>query len=277
MSDRKILLPGISTLIVLISKVRDRVAKRLWKKLSSLASPAQKEQLENLLLTPIGQRYSKLDELKKGPTNISSIGLNEALARYQFIKNLGIGELNFGNIPKAKINYLARYVTISWAPAVSRMPDDRKIAVLIAFAYVYETKSLDDALDLLDVLITEITAKAVRSGEKKRMRSLGDLDRAAINLSDFADLFVKNETNQDLVSLIYKVIPKDFILNAVQTVRDTARTNSGKYYEEQIEQYRTVRRFLPTLLKTLKFKATSAGQPMLKALEFLTSLEGQSC
>ena len=139
--SRNVLLPGISTLTVLIAKVRDRVSKRLWKRLTTMVNANQKQQLEDLLLIHGGKRYSKLDELKNGPTHISSTGLVQALKRYQYIRDLGIGKIDIGNIPKAKINHLARYVTVSWAPSIARMPDDRRIAVLFSFAYVYETKS----------------------------------------------------------------------------------------------------------------------------------------
>ena len=36
--SRKVLLPGISTLTVLIAKVRDRVSKRLWQRLTLLVN-----------------------------------------------------------------------------------------------------------------------------------------------------------------------------------------------------------------------------------------------
>jgi len=254
--SRKVLLPGISTLTVLIAKVRDRASKKLWKRLTLLVNSDQKEQLENLLLVPEGKRYSKLDDLKKGPTHISGAGLVQALQRYKYIRDLGVGQINIGNIPKAKINYLARYVTLSWAPSIARMPDDRRIAVLFSFAYVYETKALDDALDLLDMLITEITAEAKRLGEKRRIRTLGDLDKAALRLSDFSDLVLQHEEDDNLPAVIYKAIPKGAITSAIAIIRQIAKPNHDKYYDELIEQYKTVRRFLPTLLNTVKFQTT---------------------
>jgi TnpA family transposase len=272
---RRVLLPGISTLVIMISRVRERVSKRLWQQLASLPNPSQKKQLENLLLIPTGKRYSKLDELKNGPTRISSNGLVQALHRYKFIRDLGIGQINFGNIPKTKINHLARYVTVSWAPSIARMADDRRMAVLLAFAYVYETKALDDALDLLDMLITEITAQAKRTGEKKRIRSLGDLDKAALKLSDFGDLFIQHEKDNNLTALIYKAIPKDAIAGAVEIIRQIAKPNHDKYYDELLEQYNTVRRFLPTLLNTIKFQATKEGKPGQEVMEFLATMEGK--
>lgn len=198
-----------------------------------------------------------------------------ALQRYRYIRELGLGKINIGNIPKAKINHLARYVTVSWAPSIARMPDDRRIAILFSFAYVYETKALDDALDLLDMLITEITAAAKRLGEKKRIRSLGDLDKAALKLSDFSDLFLKHEADNNLPVMIYKAISRDTITNAIEVIRQIAKPNHDKYYNELLEQYRTVRRFLPTLLNTVKFQTTKEGKPVQAAIEFLATMEGK--
>lgn len=273
--ERKILLPGVSTLTVLISQVRERVSKKLWKQLASLVNPAQKKQLEDLLIIPTGKRYSRLDELKTGAANISSIGLTQALSRYKFIRDIGIRNLNFANIPKAKINHLARYVAVSWAQSVSRMNEERRLAVLVAFVYVYEIKALDDALDLLDILITEIVAKANKLGQKNRLRTMGDLDKAALQLSDFADLFLKNEESASLRKVIYDFMSKDLIIEAINKVREVAKPDNSKYYEEQVEQYKTVRRFLPKLLSTVDFKATQAGSTMLNTLKYLATAENK--
>jgi hypothetical protein len=62
-----------------------------------------------------------------------------------------------------------------WAPNIARMPPDRRIATLVAFAHAYEAETLDDALDLFDLLISDIAASAKTLGQKKRLRSLHDL------------------------------------------------------------------------------------------------------
>ncbi|MDF1931773.1 hypothetical protein PGH45_19285 [Legionella pneumophila] len=106
------------------------------------------------------------------------------------------------------------------------------------------------------MLITEITAAAKRLGERKRIRSLGDLDKAALKLSDFGDLFLQHDGEQNLPAVIYKAISKDTISNAVEIIRQIAKPHHDKYYDELLEQYKTVRRFLPTLLSTVKFQTT---------------------
>jgi hypothetical protein len=235
--DRKILLPGISTLVVLISKIRDRVSKRLWDKLYGLIDSKQKVELEVLLKIPDGSRYSKLDQLKYGPTNISSMALIQALNRYKLIRDIGIRKLDFSGIPKSKINNLARYVAVSWAAAISRMPENRKFAVLVSFLYVYEVKALDDAIDMLDVVINEIVANATRAGEKNRIRSMGDLDKAALQLAKFANTFLQHESNKQLVQKIYEIIPKEMIINSINKVQNIARSEASTEYLAELYHF----------------------------------------
>ncbi len=47
-----------------------------------------------------------------------------------------------------------------------------------------EAVALDDALDLLDILITEIFSDAARASDKSRLRTIKDLDAAAIQLTE---------------------------------------------------------------------------------------------
>jgi len=273
--ERKILLPGITVLTRLVSQTKDRAATRLWLKIVKIIPKQQKEQLENLLTVTKGDRYSVLDQLKDGPRRVSSIALIEAINRYNYIKTIGISNLAFSKIPKNKLMHLARYVTTSWAPAVARMPESRRIAVLAAFAYVYEIKALDDALDLLDMLITEISACANNSGEKERLRTLGDLDKAALELCEACEIIVGSQTSRNLLTMVYNLISKEKIIAAVNIVKTIARPKDDKYYKELVDQYKRVRRFLPNLLKSIHFSANKAGNDTKEAIDFLISLEGK--
>lgn len=43
--DKKVLLPGVTTLTRLISSVRERIAERIWQRLSSAVTPEQRTDL----------------------------------------------------------------------------------------------------------------------------------------------------------------------------------------------------------------------------------------
>ena len=50
---------------------------------------------------------------------------------------------------------------------IARMPQQRKLAVLLAFVKAQETAALDEAVDVLDKLILDITRAAKKTGQKK--------------------------------------------------------------------------------------------------------------
>lgn len=49
---------------------------------------------------------------------------------------------------------------------IARMPQQRKLAVLTAFVKARETAALDEAVDVLDMLILDITRAAENGAEK---------------------------------------------------------------------------------------------------------------
>jgi hypothetical protein len=275
LTERKLLLPGITTLTRLISRIKIRCNSRLWRILSQLPSEEQAKSLQSLLKTIKKDGYSELDQLKHGPTRVSGPALINAIKRYKKIKSIGIRELDFSNIPIIKIRDFARYTATSWAPSIARMPESKKIAMLVSFVYIYEIQALDDILNLLDILITDVISLAKRNGEKNRLRSLGDLDKSSSELARFAQLFLDNEYKRDLPRHIYKAITKHQITHAITTIKSLTRKRHDKYYEEMLEQFIRIRRFLPAVFQTINFKSTESGQSVHDAIKFLHSIEGK--
>ncbi len=274
--QRKVLLPGISTLTRLIAQIRDRAALRAWQRLASLPNEDQQRQLEVLLQVPEGKRRSRFDQLRQGPTRVSSTSMVAALERYAELRDLGIRELNFSRIPPVWLKSLARYAATGWAPNIARMPEDRRTATLVAFAYAYTAETLDDALDLLDMLIADIATSAKTLGQKKRMRSLRDLDQAALALAEVCSILLDDgHTDDEVRTAIFTQIPVEQISQAITTTYDLARPPEEDHQEEMLTRYQTVRRFLPRVLDTISFKAAPAGKPLLTAVDYLKGLQGR--
>ena len=274
--ERKVLLPGVTTLTRLISEIRDRASLRAWQRLAALPSAEQRNELETMLAVPSGERRSRFDQLRQSPRYVSSTSLLSALERYEKLNQLGIRNLDFSAIPPVRLRALARYATAGWAPNIARMPDDRRVATLVAFAYAYEAETLDDALDLFDLLITDIAASAKTLDEKNRLRTLRDLDKAALNLAEVCRVLLDDGCpDADVRSAVFTKLPKRQLIDAIATVDELARGPDEKHQAEMVTRYRTVRRFLPHVLRTVKFNAAPAGEPVLAATEYLARHEGR--
>ena len=135
---------------------------------------------------------------------------------------------------------------------------------------------MDDALDLLDILIEEIFTKATKAGEKARLRTIKDLDAAAVQLGQVCRVLL-DPTLSDLEvrAVVFAFMKREDLEAAVRRVDSLVRPPEDMYYEELQQSYRRVRRFLPHLLRTVRFGATPAGKPALEAVEYLEKVERQ--
>jgi hypothetical protein len=170
MVKQKILLPGVTTLTRLVASVRDRAAARLWRILAELPSPLQRGRLLSLLQPAEGSnRYSLLDRLRRAPTRISAAGMLDALDRLSEFRALRLEDLDLARVPPGRLRTLARYAALSRAQAIQRMPEERQIATLLAFARTYESVAQDDAVDLLHQFVGTKLLRAEHAGERERL------------------------------------------------------------------------------------------------------------
>ncbi|MFB4273469.1 DUF4158 domain-containing protein [Nonomuraea sp. GTA35] len=105
--EAKILLPGVTTLERLIAALRERVAARQHALMATAPSPNQAAVLENLVKVEEGRRVSRLDRLRKSPTDVSSTGLVKALDRHVELRDLGAAGWDLSAVPPGKIAALA--------------------------------------------------------------------------------------------------------------------------------------------------------------------------
>jgi TnpA family transposase len=272
---RKILLPGVTTLARLVARVRDRASARLWKKLSTIPSRSQRERLESLVQTD-GTRQTALDRLRRPPTRCSATGVAGALRRLREVRELGVHHLELGRLPPARVAALARFAGAARVQAIQRMPDERRTATLFAFAHTLARTACDDALDAFDVFVVTAFARAENRGETERLKTLKDLDQAALTLREACLVFLDPEC-EDLAAAretLYERIPKARIDGALSAVSTLARAPDDQhYYERVLRGYSNLQQFLPLLLETVPCEATEAGRPILDALAAACTLK----
>ncbi|GGT57832.1 hypothetical protein GCM10010256_13380 [Streptomyces coeruleorubidus] len=134
----------------MVGNVRETANQRLWDTLYGLLNSGQRAVLDSLLTVPAGSRVSELDRLRRGPVRVSGPQMKWSLDRAEEIADLGMGELDVSGIPPRRLAELSRYGVDGKATLLKRHSDARRLATLLATTVHLTTRTVDDALDLLE-------------------------------------------------------------------------------------------------------------------------------
>nr|WP_235883850.1 DUF4158 domain-containing protein [Saccharopolyspora elongata] len=279
--ERRELLPGMTTLVRLVASRREVATQRLWATLHQLLDDEQRGALDGLLEVPEEHRNSQLDKLRRPPTRVSGPAMVDALQRAAEILGLGFAEVDTEVVvPPRRLAELSRYGVQGKASLLRRHGDSRRLPTLLATVVYLQTRAVDDALDLLDVLISsKLLARAERESAKEKLRTLPKLGKASAKLAAaFGVLWEVTGAHDDLaeqaadagdvvepVSLgqvwaeIEAVVPRSELAAALVAVVELAGPPDSDADEawrsELVKRFATVRPFLPRLCEVIRFDA----------------------
>jgi TnpA family transposase len=240
----------------------------------SIIPSEQQKNLEGLLNVEPNTHQTLFDRLRKSPTYLSGPGLVRAVRRIQEIRTLRMTSLPKPKVPMNRFAALSRYTSTVKAQTISRMTEKRRLATLCAFVCMIEATAHDDALDILSFLMNDLFNKAEQDNKKHRLRTIKDLDRAAITVKKACDLMIEQACPyQDVRTKVMLRVGPEKLIAAMETINALTHPPDDRYYQELQTKYRSLRRYLPNVLTSIQFSGTQGAKPVLDALEFLKSLE----
>ena len=267
-----------------MSRVRDEAADELYATLAELPGPHQAARLESLVTVPEGARYSELELWRKGPAKPTGRGLERALNRASEIGGVGIGRLDLeAHVPRRRIVDLARHGMTARAQALRRHGDPRKLATLVATVAYLEARSVDDCLELLDLLVTtELVGKAESATDKERARRHPDLARHSSRLAAAVQVLLEVTDSGGEITLsqvwesIDAVVPRRQLRESVDAVADLVPPPGldadAEMRARLTERIAMVTPFLKILTEVITFGATPEGEAALAAMRALPRL-----
>ncbi len=279
-----VLLPGVTTLARLVARVREEATEELYATLASLPGPHQVMSLENLVVVPDGARYSDLERWRKGPSKPSGRNLERALNRAAEISGIGVGALDLdAHVPHRRVVDLARYGMSARAQALRRHGTERRLATLLATVAYLKARSVDDCLELLDLLmVTELLGKAGAAVDKERARRHPGLARHSARLAAAVEvLFEVTELDSELTleqvwESIEAIVPRRQLRESLDAVSDMVpppgADDDAEMRARLTERIATVTPFLKILTEVITFGCTPEGEAALAAMRSLPRL-----
>jgi TnpA family transposase len=273
--QHKMLLPGARALERWVARIVNRAQQRLWQRLVKLLTERQRSQLQSLLTVDDGERFSRLELLRRPATRASSPTIKHGLQRLEKVRTVGVSSIDLTGISVGHIKAMARYGLSAWAAAIDDLGENHRLALLLVTAHELEAVIQDEALDLLLLNVAQKFKDAEKAGLKARLKVLARVDAATLQLSA-ACQFVLNEKlpGTEVRQAIFKEIPREELEKAVALVIQETSIHAPLYYNLLTDGYRSIRLFLPAFLQAITFKGIGAGDDtILPAWQFLYQLD----
>lgn len=146
------------------------------------------------------------------------------------------------------------------------MGEERRLATLLVFVQALERTATDDILDLFDGLLTALALQGETKRRRERLRSLKDLDHAALVLQQAVRILL-DETVPDgsIRQRVLGRIGEVPLRAAADAVQALASSDDDPQFQALSGSYATVRRFLPALLNGIAFEGSPSAKPLLDA------------
>ena len=169
---------------------------------------------------------------------------------------------------------LAADAATAKAQRLSQRTPERRLATLACYADRLVGESHDDVIDLLLIVVHDLASRSERAVERDRIRTLDQLDAAAIILRQGALVVLDpNTADADVRSAVFGLTAREDLQLADGVVGQLLGSGPDQARQRLVARYPHVRRFLPALLDRVRFAAVTVNHPVIAALEHLSSPE----
>ena len=281
--ERKVLLPGVTTLARLVASVRDETTRQMWEELAALPARSSGACWTGCRRCPRGPGVGP-GAVAQGPgaTRERPVG-HEVPGPGRRDQRPGAGGLGIeALVPPRRLAELARYGMTASASLIRRHPEARRIATLLATVRHLEAKSVDDALEMLDLLMSaELVGRARTASDKDKARRHPRLARASARLAVAVEaLFGADgwggQGEEPRVSQVWEaieaVVSRADLRAALEVVTENTPPPDAEdpdWRAALLGRYQAVARVLKVLPGVITFGASAEGAAVLAAMQAL--------
>jgi len=185
-------------------------------------------------------------------------------------------------VPPRRLNELARYGMSADVAQIRRHGDGRRLATLLATVRLLEAKSIDDTLELLDLLMaTELLNKAQTAANKEKIRKHPKLAKASARLAVAVEALFESDgwggPDEVIVGTVWEaieaVVSRAELRAALVLVNGNVppadAADPDDWRKELLGRFTTVSGFLKVLPKVIDFGANAEGAAVLAAMEMI--------
>lgn len=271
--QNRILRPAIGTLERMVVSVRGQAYTETYRRLTGILNLELKLRLDNLLIVDEDKNFTRFGWLKEPANSNTPATLNNALAKYQYIIDIGVIEWNLTVLNPNRIKFLSQKARRSTNQEIQRMNPEKRYPLLIAFLSQNLTDVTDSILDMFDAYLDEVLHRCRRSLEIYQQETVNAKDSAMGTLSFVAAMVANEEIpSEEIRNKVFSNITKLELEEAISVTKEILKPTRNNYLSFLDNHFNRLRQFSGNFLKTLTFYSGIQNDNFLYAIEIVLGL-----
>jgi hypothetical protein len=271
--SEKILRPAIGTLAEIVGRIREKLEKETYARLSFLWTTSLFEKLDRILEPDRELKITPHRWLCNIPGGNTSVNIHQMLEKYDFLEQLGVQSWDLSSLSENRKKKLAFLSRSNSNAHLQRMLSVRRYPVLVCFL----KESLLDITDVIMLMYSDYWQQTIHKSKRALdsylVKTVKSQQHALQTIIQTGKMVVdENIENEQLRKYIYQMFPKVQIQAALTTLTGKDAKSVSRY-SFLSNHYSSIKRFSPKLLSTLPFKVSFAKDNFEAALQLVKELQ----
>ncbi|WP_199613867.1 Tn3 family transposase [Paenibacillus alkalitolerans] len=269
---RKIILPSMATIERVVWETRKRTEEKIFKLLSSSLTELQIAKLDRVLATMPESSKTYLAWLREIPGTSSPDSFLKVIEKLEYIRDLQL-QVDTNGIHPNRLRQLSKIGSRYEPHSFRRFNDPKKYAILVAYLLELIQDLTDLAFEIHDRQIMILLSKGRKAQEELQKQNGKSINEKVVHFADLGAALIKarSEGTDPFVALD-AVMPWDQIVASVEEAKRLARPVDYDYLDLLEKKFYALRKYTPTLLKSLEFRSTKSAEPLLKAVDIIRDM-----
>ena len=269
---RKVILPSMATIERAVWETRKRTEEKIFKTLNSSLTDDQVKKLDDVLAPMPDSNKTYLAWLREIPGTCSPDSFLKVIEKLEYIRDLQL-QVDTKGIHPNRLRQLSKIGSRYEPHSFRRFNDPKKYAILVAYLLELIQDLTDQAFEIHDRQIMSLLSKGRKAQEELQKQNGKSINEKVVHFADLGAALIKarNEGIDPFVAM-EAVMPWNQLVKSIEEAKRLARPIDFDYLDLLEKKFYTLRKYTPTLLKSLEFRSTKSAEPLMKAVDIIRDM-----
>ncbi|MEX1028913.1 MAG: DUF4158 domain-containing protein [Paenibacillaceae bacterium] len=269
---QKIILPALTTLERMVWETRLRAEDKISRILISSLTPDQIAKLEIMLSHMPESSKTYLSWLREIPGSSSPDAFLKVIEKLDYVRNLQL-QIDTKGIHPNRLRQLSKVGARYEPHSFRRFDTPKKYAILVAYLVELIQDLTDQAFEIHDRQILQLLSKGRKAQEELQKQNGKSINEKVVLFANLGTALIKarSEGGDPFIALD-AILPWDKLIASIEEAKHLARPIDYDYLDLLEKKFYKLRKYTPTLLKSLEFRSSKSAESLIKAIDIIRDM-----